>query len=63
MIPAKAFAVQTASSPLTPFNFERRNPGPHHVEIDIQFCGVCHTDIHFVNNDWGMSIYPMVPGH
>ena len=63
MISAKAFAAQTASSPLTPFNFERRNPGPHDVEIDIQFCGVCHTDIHFVNNDWGMSIYPMVPGH
>ena len=63
MITTKAYAAQSAAATLTPFNFERRNPGPHDVEIDILFCGVCHTDIHFINNDFGMSIYPMVPGH
>lgn len=63
MLPTKAYAAQNATTPLAPYNFERRNPGPHDVEIDITHCGVCHTDIHFVKNDWGMSLYPMVPGH
>ena len=63
MIATKGYAAQSATTPLAPFSFERRNPGPHDVEIDILFCGVCHTDIHFLNNDWGMSLYPMVPGH
>lgn len=63
MINTKAYAAQSAAATLTPFNFERRNPGAHDVEIEILFCGVCHTDIHFINNDFGMSIYPMVPGH
>jgi alcohol dehydrogenase (NADP+) len=63
MIATKSYAAQSATSPLTPFSFERRNPGPHDVEIDIMFCGVCHTDIHLLKNDWGFSLYPMVPGH
>lgn len=63
MLPTKAYAVQNATSTLAPFNFERRNPGPHDVEIDILYCGVCHTDIHLTRNDWGISVYPMVPGH
>ncbi|MEP7142682.1 MAG: NAD(P)-dependent alcohol dehydrogenase [Ferruginibacter sp.] len=63
MIPTKAYAAPEASAKLVPYNFERRDPGPHDVEIDILYCGVCHTDIHFINNDFGMSIYPMVPGH
>jgi alcohol dehydrogenase (NADP+) len=63
MISTKAFAAQHAASPLTPFSFERREPGVHDVAIEISHCGVCHTDIHFVRNDWGMSLYPMVPGH
>jgi uncharacterized zinc-type alcohol dehydrogenase-like protein len=63
MIATKSYAAQSASTPLAPFDFERRNPGPHDVEIDILFCGVCHTDIHFLKNDFGMSLYPMVPGH
>ena len=63
MIPVKSFAAQTAAATLAPFNFERRDPGPHDVSIEIMYCGVCHTDIHFVNNDWGISVYPMVPGH
>ena len=63
MIPTKSYAAQTAGATLTPYDFERRNPGPHDIEIDILYCGVCHTDIHFINNDFGMSMYPLVPGH
>jgi uncharacterized zinc-type alcohol dehydrogenase-like protein len=63
MIPTKSYAVQNAGETLSPFDIERRSPGPHDVEIDIMYCGVCHTDIHLINNDWGISIYPMVPGH
>ena len=63
MIPTKGYAAQTAGDTLAPYNFERRTPGPHDVHIEILFCGVCHTDIHFLNNDWGISLYPMVPGH
>lgn len=60
---AKAYAAQDKSSPLAPWQFERRNPGPHDVQIDIHFCGVCHSDLHQVRDEWGGSIYPMVPGH
>jgi uncharacterized zinc-type alcohol dehydrogenase-like protein len=63
MIPVKSFAAQKEKDNLAPFDFERRDPGPHDVAIEIMYCGVCHTDIHFINNDWGISIYPMVPGH
>ncbi len=63
MIPTKSYAAPAAASKLEPYNFERRDPGPNDVQIDILFCGVCHTDIHFINNDWGISVYPMVPGH
>jgi alcohol dehydrogenase (NADP+) len=59
----KGYAAQNATSGLAPWNFERRSPGPKDVQIEIKFCGVCHTDIHFVRNDWGISMYPMVPGH
>ena len=60
---AKGFAALHAGAALTPFSFSRRDPGPCDVVIDISHCGVCHTDLHFVRNDWGMSLYPMVPGH
>ena len=63
MSATKAFAAQRAHDALTPFSFDRREPGPHDVVIGISHCGVCHTDWHFVNNDFGMSLYPMVPGH
>jgi uncharacterized zinc-type alcohol dehydrogenase-like protein len=63
MLPTKAFAVKNASSMLAPFNFERRDVGDHDVLIEIDFCGVCHSDIHQVRNEWGGSMYPMVPGH
>ena len=62
-LPAKGYAAQTVSAPLTPWNFERRAVGHHDVLIEIRYCGVCHSDLHFVRNDWGFSLYPMVPGH
>lgn len=58
-----AYAAKNASAPLTSFSIDRRTPGPHDVQIDILYCGVCHSDIHQVRDEWGGSIYPMVPGH
>jgi uncharacterized zinc-type alcohol dehydrogenase-like protein len=58
-----AYAAQSATSSLAPFTIERRRPRAHEVLIDILYCGVCHSDIHQVRDDWGMSTYPMVPGH
>ncbi len=63
VISSKAYAAHGKSAPLQPWNFERRPVGPHDVLIEIKYCGVCHTDIHFLRNDLGMSVYPMVPGH
>jgi uncharacterized zinc-type alcohol dehydrogenase-like protein len=51
------------SEDLVPWNFTRRSPRPHDVLVEIKYCGICHTDIHFVRNDFGMSVYPLVPGH
>lgn len=59
----KAYAAFNEKDPLVPFQFERREPRPHDVQIEILYCGVCHSDIHQVRNEWGDSIYPMVPGH
>jgi uncharacterized zinc-type alcohol dehydrogenase-like protein len=58
-----AYAAKTARSPLESFLIERRPVGATDIQIEIDYCGVCHTDLHFVNNDWGMSEYPIVPGH
>src|SRR5437773_273688 len=63
MIPVTGYAARSATSPLAPFHFERRNLRPNDVLIDILYCGICHSDLHLVRNDWGKSIYPMVPGH
>ena len=62
-VPSKGYVAMRQSADLVPFDFDRRVPGPHDVLIEIKYCGVCHSDLHFVRNDWGMSIYPMVPGH
>ena len=58
-----AYAAATAGAPLAPFSIERRDPGAHDVLIDILYCGVCHSDIHQARDEWGGSIFPMVPGH
>jgi uncharacterized zinc-type alcohol dehydrogenase-like protein len=65
LVPAavSAYAASSATSPLAPFTIERRDPGSHDVVIDIDHCGICHTDLHLVRNEWGRSRYPMVPGH
>src|ERR1700748_2826050 len=63
MIQAKGYAAQSADKDLTPWGFERREVGPHDVQIEIQFCGVCHSDLHQIKNDWFPGIFPMVPGH
>ena len=63
MIKSKGYAAQTKESQLAPWSFERRDVGPRDVQIEIQFCGVCHSDIHQVRDERGGSIYPMVPGH
>jgi uncharacterized zinc-type alcohol dehydrogenase-like protein len=57
------YAAYDKSSPLRPYSFDRRDPGPHDVAVDIEFCGICHSDIHQVRDEWGGSMYPMVPGH
>ncbi len=57
------FAAQSATEALAPYRFERRDPRPDDVEIEILYCGVCHSDLHMARNDWGWSFYPVVPGH
>lgn len=63
MLQSKGFAAESKTSPLTPFSFERRDPLADDVVVEILFSGVCHSDIHQVRDEWGGSIYPMVPGH
>lgn len=63
MIATKGYAAQDNKSPLAPWNFERREVGPHDVQFDIQYCGVCHSDLHQIKDDWFPGIFPMVPGH
>ena len=61
--PALGWAAQSATTPLAPHRFEHRGVGAGDVQIEILFCGVCHSDLHQARNEWGGSIYPMVPGH
>ncbi len=59
----KAYAAKNAKDPLAAFKFKRREVRPNDVHVEILYCGVCHSDIHQVRDEWGESIYPMVPGH
>ncbi|MBX2965519.1 MAG: NAD(P)-dependent alcohol dehydrogenase [Cyclobacteriaceae bacterium] len=63
MIATNAYAAFDPKSPLAPYQFERREPRPGDVVIEILYCGVCHSDLHQVRNEWGDALYPMVPGH
>ena len=63
MLSTKGYAALTAKASLQPFSFERREVGPHDVLITISHCGICHSDIHQARNEWGGSMFPMVPGH
>ncbi len=59
----KAYAATSATAPLALYPISRRTPRPDDVEIDILYCGVCHSDLHTARNDWGWTHYPIVPGH
>jgi len=63
MIQVKGYAASSPTTPLAPYSFERRELRDHDVLVDILFSGICHSDIHQVRDEWGGSIYPMVPGH
>ncbi|MGB7547260.1 MAG: NAD(P)-dependent alcohol dehydrogenase [Terracidiphilus sp.] len=60
---SKGYAALNAQSPLVPFSFSRREPGPTEIVVEILYCGVCHSDLHMTRNEWGNATYPMVPGH
>lgn len=60
---AHAYAAQTASTPLAPFAFDRREPTAHDVVIEIDYCGVCHSDLHTARGEWPGVLFPSVPGH
>ena len=63
MSTVKSYAAQSATSPLAELTIERRTPKPTDVQIEILYCGVCHSDLHTVRNEWGGTVYPVVPGH
>ena len=61
--PSKGYAALSAKAPLVPFAFDRRDPRPTDVVLDIQYAGICHSDIHQAREEWGPATFPMVPGH
>ena len=63
MIEALGYAAQSSTTPLAPFAFKRREPGPRDVQIEILYCGVCHSDLHTARGEWAGTIYPCCPGH
>ncbi len=63
MIPALGIAAYSATEPLRPWRFERRDPGPRDVRVQILYCGICHSDLHTVREEWGQIAFPQVPGH
>jgi uncharacterized zinc-type alcohol dehydrogenase-like protein len=63
MMKTYGYAAPAAAAPLAPFQFERREPGPHDVQIEILYCGVCHSDLHSARAEWEGIVFPLVPGH
>jgi uncharacterized zinc-type alcohol dehydrogenase-like protein len=63
MLPSVGYGATDPKSPLHALRFERRDPGPHDVQMDILYCGVCHSDLHTARNEWNNTVYPVVPGH
>ncbi|MEO7684642.1 MAG: alcohol dehydrogenase catalytic domain-containing protein, partial [Gemmatimonadaceae bacterium] len=59
----KSYAAQAADARLAPFEIERRELRPDDIQVEILYCGVCHSDLHTVRNEWKNSVYPVVPGH
>jgi alcohol dehydrogenase (NADP+) len=63
MLASTGYGATNAHEPLSKLDFTRRDPGPEDVQIDILYCGVCHSDLHTARNEWGNTVYPVVPGH
>ncbi|OWW19493.1 NAD(P)-dependent alcohol dehydrogenase [Noviherbaspirillum denitrificans] len=63
MLASSGYGATSAREPLSKLDFTRRDPGPDDVQIDILYCGVCHSDLHTARNEWGNTVYPVVPGH
>jgi alcohol dehydrogenase (NADP+) len=63
MVATFGYGASSPTAPLGPFRFERREPGPRDVEIEILYCGVCHADLHLARDEQGGAVYPVVPGH
>jgi uncharacterized zinc-type alcohol dehydrogenase-like protein len=62
-VPVKGHAAWAAKQSLKALSYEPGNPGPFEVDIRVEFCGICHSDIHLIDDDWAMSRYPFIPGH
>ena len=62
-VTVKAYAAQESGGKLQPFEYELGPIGPEHIDIQIAYCGICHSDLSMLNNDWRMTTYPFVPGH
>src|SRR4051812_30376668 len=60
---ARAYGLSNATAPLTPLSITRREPRAQDVQIEILYCGICHSDLHTVRNEWQNTVYPCVPGH
>ena len=60
MSTTKAYGANSASTPIVPLTIERRDPKPHDVQLEILYCGVCHSDLHTARNEWGQTVYPCV---
>src|SRR3954464_9223236 len=63
MAQIQGLAAHAAGAELLPFRYEPGDLGPYEVEIEISHCGICHSDLHLIANDWGISHYPFIPGH
>ena len=63
MSKVQAYAAQSAGATLEKFEYDLGEIQPEEVEIKVQYCGICHSDLSMINNEWGMSAYPLVPGH
>ena len=63
MSTTSGYAAHSSTAPLEPFPFDRREPLATDVEIDIQYCGVCHSDLHTARSEWPGTVYPVIPGH
>ena len=63
MSKVRAYATTAADQPLKPFEYQMNGLGAEEIEIEVQYCGICHSDLSMIENHWGMTAYPIVPGH